>query len=93
MYQTARKLIGENFLQDAYVLSTNVMKLSEGKNFTFQSILELLKPLLYSPETKEGVVVASANLLNQGSFGYMIFGKTKEKALSIEEKMKSLLEI
>lgn len=87
VYETAKKFIGKNFLKDSYILSTNVYKLPENKKFTFKLLIEKLNKLLYSQKTKEGIVITSANLLSHGSFGYIIFGKDKAKALEIEKNM------
>jgi hypothetical protein len=89
-YEMTEELIGEDFLTESYVLSNSNMRLKPGK-YTFAQVRELLKPLLFNKKTKEGLVIASANLLSQPGLAYVIFGKSKKKALNLEEKMKSLL--
>ena len=91
VYEAAKKLIGKNFLKDSYILSTNVFKLPDGKKYSFNSLHKKISSLLYSSNTKEGVVISSSNLLKHGSFGYIIFGNNKNNALDIERKMISLL--
>lgn len=91
VYETAKKLSGENFLHDSYVLSTNVYKLPENNEFTFNRIIDILSSVHYSSQTKEGVIIASTNLLQQGSMAYIVIGKSKQRALEIEDKMKQLL--
>jgi len=54
-------------------------------------VLDVLQSVLFDKKTKEGVVIASANLLNQGRLAYIIFGKNERHALEIEQKMESLL--
>lgn len=91
VYKTAVKLIGKDFLKSAYVLSNNSWKLPDGFNLNFSELIELLEPLLFDKKTKEGVVIASANLLRQGLLAYIIFGKNKKRALEIEAKAHALL--
>jgi len=91
VYKTAVKLIGKDFLKSSYVLSNNSWKLPEGFNLNFDELIKLLKPLLFDKKTKEGVVIASANLLRQGLLAYIIFGKNKKRALEIEAKAHALL--
>lgn len=91
VYETARKLAGEDFLDTVYVLSTNVYKLTTAHIYTFDELLKTLEPLLYSSQTGEGVIIASANLLKQKCIGYIVIGKNKTNALSLETKMKDIL--
>lgn len=91
VYKTALKLIGKDFMTDSYVFSDNNYKLPGGIRPSFTQVLEVLKSVLYSKKTKEGVVVCSANLLNQGALAYIVFGKTEKRSLAIESKMLELL--
>jgi hypothetical protein len=91
VYETAKKLIGKNFLKESYILSTNVYKLPLKKKYSFSSLSKTLDELHFSTGTKEGIVITSANLLQHGSFGYIIFGRDKKRALDIERKMIGIL--
>ncbi len=89
-YQTAKQLIGKDFMTDTFVLSNNNLPLGN-RAYTFTEVFQKLSSILYNKATQEGVVIASANLLHQGSLAYVIFGKNKKKSLEIETQMKDLL--
>ena len=91
VYKTAFKLIGKDFLNDSYVLSDNSWKLPKGVSITFEKLLEELQPVLFDKKSKEGIVIASANLLKQGQLAYIIFGQNKKHALEIEAKAQEIL--
>lgn len=91
VYKTALKLIGKDFLDDSYVLSDNAWKLPKGITPSFEELIEKLKPVLFDKKTKEGMVVASANLLKQGQLAYIIFGNSKKHSLEIEAKAQQIL--
>lgn len=91
VYKTALKLIGKDFLNDSYVLSDNSWKLPKGIAPSFEELIEKLKPVLFDKKTKEGVVIASANLIKQGQLAYIIFGQNKKRALEIEAKAQIIL--
>jgi hypothetical protein len=90
-YKTALKLIGKDFMSDAYTLSDNNYALPGGIRPKFTDVLSKLSPILFNKKTKEGVVIASANLLQQGSLAYTIFGHNKKRSLEIEDQMFELL--
>jgi len=91
VYQAAIELAGRNFMKKSYVLSDNVFEIPGKKIFSFNKLHKLMEPLLFDRKTKEGLVIASSNLLLQGKLAYIIFGKNKKRALAIEEEMKRLL--
>lgn len=91
VYKTALKLIGKDFLNDSYVLSNNSYPLPNDLNLNFVDLLTELKPVLFNKKTKEGLVIASANVLKQGQLAYMVFAKNEKRALEIERKAKQLL--
>ncbi len=91
VYKTARKLIGEDFFSDSYVISRNRLKLEVKRPPSFNRILNVVEPVLFSPRTKEGVVISSENILKQKQVIYIVFGNTKRRAFEIESKMKNLL--
>ena len=91
VYKTALKLIGKDFLDDSYILSNNAWKLPKGITPTFEELMEKLSPVLFNKKTKEGVVIASANLLKQGQLAYIVFGRDEKHALEIEEKAQKIL--
>ncbi|MFA5136451.1 MAG: hypothetical protein WC489_03595 [Patescibacteria group bacterium] len=91
VYKTARKLIGEDFFSDSYVLSRNRLELKVKRPPSFNKILTAVEPVLFSHRTKEGVVISSENTLKHKQVIYIVFGNTKRRAFDIEEKMKDLL--
>jgi hypothetical protein len=91
MYKTALNLIGKEFMTDSYTLSNNDYSLPKGKKPSLNDIIETLTPVLFDKKTKEGVVLASSNLLEQSKFAYVIFGKNEKRALEIEAEMEQLL--
>lgn len=91
VYQAAMELSGRDFMKRSYVLSDNVFKIPSKKKYSFEELLEIVEPILFSRKTKEGLVICSANLLKEGRLAYIIFGKNKKRAEVIEEKMKQIL--
>lgn len=91
VFQAAKELVGRNFVKNSYVLSDNMYQIPGRKRYRFGEIIKLMKPILFSRKTKEGVVIASANLLSQRKLAYIVFGKNKKRAEKIENEMKSVL--
>lgn len=91
MYKAALELIGKDFMTDAYTLSNNDYSLPNNSKPSFDRVLEVLSPVLFDKKTKEGVVIASSNLLEQSKFAYIVFGKSEKAALDIELRMEELL--
>lgn len=92
VYQMANTLIGKDFFTDSYILSNNAYELKVGARPSFKQVVNLLSPILFNKKTKEGLVIASANLLTQSTFAYVVFAKSKKKAMEIETKMFKLLD-
>jgi len=91
MYKTALNLIGKDFMTDSYTLSNNDYALPKGKKPSFEEVLQVLQPVLFDKRAKEGVVLASSNLLEQSKFAYVIFGRNEKRSLEIEHEMEELL--
>lgn len=90
-YNIALKLIGKNFMTDAYVISDNSFRFERKQTPTFESVISLLGHLAYNRESKEGVVVVSANMLAQRQLEYVILAQNKKRAYEIEQQMEALL--
>lgn len=90
-YKAAEILIGKDFMKDTYVLSDNALKLSE-RVTTFAQVHDMLAPVLFDKRTKEGVVIASSNLIRQHRFAYVIFGNNEKRALEIAAQTEGLLQ-
>ena len=89
-YEAMSLLIGEDFMKDSYMLMDMSYKLASTPSFG--EVLAVLEPVLFDKGTKEGLVLASANLLHQKQLAYMIFGKNKKRAIAVEDTMKELLQ-
>lgn len=92
VYELAMRLFGKDFLYSTYILSNNAYKLPDAKSHTTQSLLGALEPIAFDKKKKEGVIVASVNLLAQNEFAYIVFGETKRRAYEIEQKMEQILQ-
>lgn len=90
VYHTAKQLVGEKFLRQRYILSHNSYVLPT-RAHTFSDVFNRLQPILFSAATKEGLIIASANVLRQNNFAYIIFGKDRKTAMEIELRMEELL--
>jgi len=88
-YKLALGLIGKDFMSDRYTLSRTHYRLK--KAMRFEEILMHLKPLLYSRDTKEGLIINSESRLKQQELIYTIFGKNKKKAYALETEMFNIL--
>jgi len=88
VYLLGKKLIGPRFMRQTYTLS-NIYRLSQKQTLT--SLLNQFKPILFNPQTKEGLVIISENLLSQNNLDYVIFAKTQAHALALEARMEQLL--
>lgn len=91
MYKTAMNLIGKEFMTDSYTLSNNDYELPKGIKPSFDDVIRVLTSVLYDKKTKEGVVLASSNLLEQSKLAYVIFGKNERRSLEIEAEMEQLI--
>lgn len=91
VYHIATKLFGKDFLYGPFILSTNLYSFSKKKKYSFDKILKVLSPILWDKKKKEGVVIISENLLKLNKLSYVIFGKNKKRAITIENKLEELL--
>ena len=92
VYHMAKKLFGADFLQKTFVLSNNTFRLpSKTRIDSFSDLHKRLKPLLFDPKTREGLILCGENLLVQEKMAYIIFGNDRERAVEIERKMIELL--
>ena len=90
MYNAAIELAGRDFTKKSYVLCENMHKLPEKSKFKFEALLATMKPILFSRKTREGLVICSSNAL-PNYLSYIIFGRNKKRAETIETEMKKLL--
>lgn len=90
VYEAGKELVGRNFTKRSFVLSNNMYGIPP-KKFTFKKLYKQMAPILFSRKSKEGMVICSSNLLADGYLSYIIFGKNKKRAVTVEEEMKKLL--
>jgi hypothetical protein len=91
VWATAERLFGKDFMYSTYILSYNLYELPKNKSYTFEEIRASLIPILFNKQTKEGIIIAAANLLSQHRMAYIIFGASKKRAYEIEAEMEELL--
>lgn len=90
-YRLAKRLIGKDFLDDAFVLSRSKFQLPQRRQWTLEKVLKSLDQFLYSKKTKEGIIINSENSINDGLLIYTIFGKNRRRAYDIEQTMSTIL--
>jgi hypothetical protein len=91
IYKLTRKLYGEDFFSDVYVLNRNDLKFNGQSSISFEKIIELLSPILFNRKTKEGVVISSAAPLKDKQLLYTIYGKNKKRAYLLQQTMLEIL--
>lgn len=91
LYHTATALFGKDFMYLTYCLCNNLYQFTRSDVHRFSDLLSHLKRISFNHKSKEGLLITSANLLSERKFGYIIFGKTKRRALEIEMEMERLL--
>lgn len=92
VYHTGTILLGPKYCEEYYLLSNNTHPLPNNTMLNFQNLLRILTPILFSSEKKEGVILASSNILKQGKLSHIIVGKNKEAAYAYEAEMERLLQ-
>lgn len=91
VYHAGNLLLGSQFCDDYYLLSNNTHPLPEGKEYSFSELLSVLQPILFSRKTREGVILASSNILKQHKLSHVIVGADKSAAYALEQEMERLL--
>jgi hypothetical protein len=88
----AKQLLGTDYPDHTYLISDNTYKLPEGE-WNLDKIFLILKSLLYSTQTKTGIVIISENMLERSQLSYVAIGKNKKEANELVEAMVSRLNI
>lgn len=91
VYHLARKIYGRNFMRQAYILAVNIYPLKNPVIQNFQQLQQQLQTILWQPQQKEGVIIASANLLQKAALAYVVLGQSKARSLAYEKQLKQLL--
>ena len=90
-YKIVKKLIGNDFLNQVYVLNRDNFRLTKNRWTNLDNLLHALSPLLYSPQTCTGIIVNSENWLKNKYLLYTIIAPNKKTAYEYQEKMTALL--
>lgn len=88
----SQKLIGKDFVEDAYTLNRSRLKIAKSKLCVFDNLINHLKPLLYSHQTKQGLIINSENNLSEKELIYTIIAPDKKQAYRLESQMFALLQ-
>ena len=88
---SVEKFFGKDFMYLTYILSNNNYEIPNEKNFTFKEIQQVLTPIMFQKQTREGIILISENLLSYKLLAYIIFAKNKKRAYEIENTMEELL--
>ena len=91
VYKIVNKLIGKDFMDDCYVITQEEDKIKSLQFLTFTKLLTALEPVLYSPKSREGIIINSQNSLKDKRLIYAVIGATKKRALQIQTETLSLL--
>jgi hypothetical protein len=86
VYEAGKELVGKGFTKKCYTLSNNMWKMETKKKFKFLELKKIMKEVLFSRKTKEGLVICSSNLLHDGYLSYIIFGKNKTEPKKSRDK-------
>jgi hypothetical protein len=91
VHEFARNVYGQDYIKRVSLLSNN--SFSAGSCTTFEEVKHRLGNLLYSGgHQRSGVVPAVVSSVNQGSFGYIIVGRTGSEVMSVQREMLKLFE-
>ena len=91
VYEAGKALVGKGFTKKNYILSNNMWGMPNKNKTSFLKTKKILKKVLFNKLNKEGLVICSANLLADGYLSYIIFGKNRKRAESIERRMIKLV--
>ncbi|MCA9384066.1 hypothetical protein KC909_06925, partial [Candidatus Dojkabacteria bacterium] len=83
VYQSLSNLIGEDFVEDTYVISNNIHYRSDKAFVKFNEVTGRVQHLMFDKNSKEGVIFTSANILSQNAVGYIIVSPTKRRTVEI----------
>lgn len=91
IYKVVKKLIGNDFLNQVYVLNRENFHFTKNRWTNLNNLLTVLSPLLYSPQTRKGIIINSENFLKTKYLLYTIIAPNKKTAYEYQERMIDLL--
>lgn len=86
-YKIAKKLIGKEFMSDAFTMSRSRREMFPKNTLTFANVMDRLESIRYSPTTQEGILIYSENSIPDGKLIYLILAKNKKRAYELETKL------
>ena len=90
--KVAKRLIGPGWLNRVYVLNRDDFSLPKGRWGNLNRLLKTLRPVLYSPQTKAGVIVSSEKSLKRNYLYYTVIGPDKTTAYAYKRRLTRLLQ-
>jgi hypothetical protein len=89
-YEAAKRLLGNDFEKDYYVVSKDFSEASKLKGNSYSQVKEKLKDLLYPIKgEKKGVVISIFSYIKHGKIGYFVIADSKKSAYAIEKEFVS----
>lgn len=93
VYDSARRLFGEDFFEKKYLVSSNVFMHKGLSNVDYHKIKEMLSSVWYPIKGESvGFMPTIINSLKENVLGYIVVGNSKMQALKIEAEFKHLIE-
>lgn len=91
-FELARRLLGDDFPQNYYLVSNNVCPTERFKGKSYAELKKATGHLFYPMDgKKEGVVLTVANYLPKGNLGYVVISRNKQRTIEIESDFLKLL--
>lgn len=91
IYKIVKKLGGKDWFDDTYSLSASHLKFTKNKYTNLDNLLNEIKDLLYSPQTKQGVIINSDNILKDKELIYTIIAPDKKTAHLLEQSLQAII--
>lgn len=92
IYKLVHHLYGDDFMSDIYVLNRNDYKFSNKDKISLKKMTDVLRPILFDKKTKEGVILAASETLENSQLLYTVLGKTKKRAYQLQDELFNLLQ-
>jgi len=91
IYKIVKKLIGNNWFNQVYVLNREYIRFPKNRRTNLNDLLTGLSSLIYSPQTKKGIIINSEAFLKSKYLYYTIIAPDKQSAYACQKKMMKLL--
>jgi hypothetical protein len=91
VYKVLSQISGGDETPQPFIVSNNTYQIPTSTTPTFSQVYTQLAPILFSPDSKTGVIIASASILKQGKLSYIAVGNSKSHTVEIESQLVTLL--